>query len=170
MIKKTFTIFVLLMFIAFGNIMAQATVNADLVIPTAENSKIMIGGSATYIYPIDDAIGIGANAGLRMSLTSDYTHFQIPIMAVGRYYINGDGNGFYPEVHLGLVHSRSKYVSTFGSGFGSSTIKSSSTNFGFSIGAGYKIDELIEISARYENIMAENAHSNIIAFRVGYSF
>ncbi len=164
MIKKTLTIFALLMVFAFGNIIAQATINADLVIPTAENSKPMIGGSATYIYDVDGAIGMGVNAGMRFSLTSDYLHLQIPIMAVGRYYINGDGNGFYPEAHLGLVHSRSR-VNVL-----NSTIKSSNTNFGFSVGAGYKIEDLIEISGRYEMIMYKNAHSNLISFRIGYSF
>lgn len=167
MTKKTLVIISLCMFLVIGNIMAQ-TVNADLVIPTAEHSKIMLGASGTYIYEVNGGIGMGVNAGIRFSLTSDYTYFQIPIMAVGRYYINGDGNGFFPEAHVGLVHSRLKSDITFGSGSGS--IKSSSTNFGFSVGAGYKIEDSIEISARYENIMSKNAHSNIIAFRVGYSF
>lgn len=142
---------------------AQFAGNADLLIPTKSGSKPLLGVSATYLYDIDNGLAIGGNVGVRMSLVSGVRAFQFPFMADVRYYVGGDNYGFYPEALLGFVHSRSSTT-------GAVKIKASSTNFAYAIGAGYKIDQSIDISARYESITYSIGSSNAIGIRVGFWF
>ncbi|MDY0217210.1 MAG: outer membrane beta-barrel protein [Bacteroidales bacterium] len=161
--KKNVLMIVMIMLFA-SSAFSQINVYAEGAISTKENVKARLGIGAMYLHPITDAFHLGANMAYRQSLTSDYYAAQIPIMAVARYYVMGDATGFYPQVSLGLVNSFSR-IKVF-----NNTIKSSSSNFGFNVGAGYRLDNNLDFSLLYENIVFENASASAFLIRVGFNF
>ena len=162
-LKKFTILLVVLTFLSIG-LFAQFSVNADVVVPTASNSNMYLGISGTYLHDVNGALSIGGNTGFRMLLKQNVTGFQIPIMADVRYYVNSANNGFYPEALIGLMISHYS-VSLFGL-----TSSTTQTNFALAFGAGYKIDDAIDISARFEIIPVESRNTNCVGFRVGYWF
>ncbi len=161
--KSALTMFVI-MFFALSSAFSQINTYGELVISTKENVKPALGFGVKYLHPINNGLFLGGNIGYRQTISSDYFGGQIPIMAIGRYYVNQDENGFYPQASLGLVYSysRIKVMST--------NIKSSSTNFGFNLGAGYKIGESYDIGLLFENITYENGSSSAFILRLAYTF
>lgn len=154
---------VVLIMLSIGS-SAQVALNADVVIPTQSNSDLFFGVSGTYLHPITDNISVGVNAGFRTQFQENITYFQIPLMVDARYYVNGTNAGFYPEVLMGAVISHYK-VSIFGF-----TSTSNHTHFALALGAGYKLDESIDVSARFEIIPTDGGNYNCIGLRIGYWF
>lgn len=72
--------------------------------------------------------------------------------------------GFYPEVKLGGIFIRSSST-VFGS-----TIVATSTNFDLGLGLGYKVNDNVDISARYEMIFFSGLTSGYLGARIGYIF
>ncbi len=162
-ISKITISLVALMMLSIGS-SAQVAINADVVIPTESNSKIFFGVSGTFLHPINDNISVGVNAGFRTQFQENITYFQIPLMVDARYYVNGTNTGFYPEVLMGAVISHYEF-SIFGF-----TSTNNQTNFALGLGAGYKLDESIDISARFEIIPTDGGNYNCIGARIGYWF
>lgn len=143
---------------------SQINAYAEGVFNTVKNSKARLGLGIIYLHPISDAFSLGANVGYRQTLSGDFFAGQIPIMAVARYYVMGDATGFYPQASLGMVYSFSRMKIL------NQTIKSSSTNFGFNVGVGYRVDDTVDFSLLYENIVFKNASSNAFLGRVAFNF
>ncbi len=161
-IRITFLL-VVLTSVSIGSF-AQVAINADIVLPTASGSNMYIGASGTYLQDVNSALSIGANLGFRVLLEKNISAYQIPVMVDARYYINNLNNGFYPEALLGFVISHYS-ISIFGL-----TSSNTNTNFALALGAGYKIDDAIDISARFEIIPTKGSNINCLGFRIGYWF
>lgn len=161
--KKNVLLVLVIMLISISAY-SQFNVYAEGVFNTAKNSKARLGIGALYLHPVSDAFHLGANIGYRQTLSGDLFAGQIPIMAVARYYVMGDATGFYPQASLGMVYSFSRMEIL------NRTIKSSFTNFGFNLGVGYRVDDTIDFSLLYENIVFKNASSNAFLLRVAYNF
>lgn len=175
--KKVFIfsfVFIFAGFAAFaqkGN--NQISAGVDLGLPIGnfgESSKLGIGGTAKGMY------GIGT-AG-QIELTVGYTSFGakesssamkasigiIPVFAGYRHHINQ----FYLEPQLGLSIIRSKASVDIG-GMGSYSGSSSTTAFGWAVGAGYVFDSF-DLSIRYQSASKEGGSLGFFGLRFGYNF
>jgi len=131
---------------------------------------IGIGGTVKAYYPINeqmDATGrvgyiywTGDEQDLGIMGTWSYNYYQIPIMAGINYKITPE---FYGMAELGLTMLG---IDVEVAGISSSV---SETNLAFTIGAGYNVNEKINIIAFFNSVMS-GASFNQIGARLGYKF
>lgn len=143
---------------------SQLNAYGEGVFNTVKNSKARLGIGIIYLHPITDAFNLGVNVGYRQTLSGDFFAGQIPIMGVARYYVMGDATGFYPQASLGIAYSFSRMEIL------NTKIKAHSTNFGFNVGAGYRVDDTVDFTLLYENIVYSSASSNAFILRVAFNF
>jgi len=160
--NKKSNLFTILMFISTA-MFSQVAGNLDLGFSTNSGKMSFIGASGTYLHDIDGGFSIGGNFGLRVITTTGIFGVSIPIMANARYYVGGDNYGFYPEALIGFIHYR--HTTT-----GIIKIKYRATPLAFAFGAGYKTEQSIDISARYEGISTSIGTAGLIGLRIGYWF
>ncbi len=176
--KKITFFSMILLFIGFsafaqkGN--NQIGVGLDVGLPMGDFSNgygVGFGGTAKALY------GIGSSG--QVELTLGYIGFgaknsssdvkgstnMIPIMFGYRHHL---ANGIYLEPQLGLMSVSSKVKMPEMGGFGG-TYKSSSTNLGIAVGAGY-LYENFDFSLRYQLVSASGGSLGFFGLRVGYNF
>lgn len=131
-----------------------------------EGSEMGIGGSLKGLYGIGQAGQVGLTLGyisfgMKESTSSaSGSSGIIPIMATYRHHFNG----FYLEPQAGLSLHKAK-VNIDGMG----SVSSSSSAFGYAIGAGYLIGD-VDISARYQGASKDGGSMSFIGIRLGYNF
>lgn len=139
---------------------AQVSVSADFSVSTRSNVKPDLGASLMYLHDIDGALNIGGLVGYRQYLTKGY-NAKIPFMAIARYYVTGSSLGFYPQFGLGGKYKFWRKTITF---LGEKSVfKGSMTEFAYSIGGGYKVNEMLDLGLHFEG-------NGRILFRVGFNF
>jgi len=162
-VKKNI-IFAFLMLISTA-MFSQIAGNFDLGIRSDFDDLNSIGVSGTYLYDVDGKLGVGANVGLRFPTASGISGIHIPVLGDVRYYLQGNNQGWYPEVFIGFMHYRHKYK------LFNQSYTSAATNFAFGFGAGYKTSKSIDLSARYETTSnSSGTAKGIFGIRLGYWF
>lgn len=109
-----------------------------------------------------DGLALGGYASYRQVLAKNTYSIQIPFMGLARYYINR--SGFYPQLALGGMHyfASSKVFNT--------RFTSSLTRFAFNLGLGYKLDNGLDFTFSYENIVFKNASAHQLSLRLAFAF
>ncbi|MDZ4751541.1 MAG: outer membrane beta-barrel protein [Flavobacteriales bacterium] len=139
------------------------------------------GLSAGYEHPVGDKLGITANVGyILLSPDEAIKDFiesssMIPIQVGAKYYFSEQQSGPYGHVQLG-VHTSSVKTAEFellGVTIPSET--ESSTNLSFAFGAGFVLNEKIDLGIRYNIItpdsdIEEAKSSAYLGLRVAYMF
>lgn len=170
MLRKKLVLVLGIIVISTSALFSQVNVHGEFVLPTADNAKPLLGIGLSIQQEINavDGLVIGALASYRQELSTDYFGGQIPFMGFARYYI---GNiGFYPQFALGgvymfytktLRHPSNNEVIT--------RIKANTTRFALDFGLGYKLDNGIDFTLYYENIVFKNSSLNNIGLRVAFA-
>lgn len=180
--KKTILLSVALIFACFsafaqeGN--NQASIGLDLGLPTGDfgkSSNVGFGGTVKGMYGIGTAgqveltlgyIGFGGKSVDFGGFHSKSSVGIIPILIGYRHHIED----FYLEPQLGLSVFSSKMKSS--GSIGGMTIPSSSsstTGFGWALGAGYLYQDF-DFSIRYQSQSAGGGSIGFFGVRVGYNF
>lgn len=148
----------------------QVGIGVDLGLPMGDfgdAAKLGIGGYAKYLH------GVGS-AG-QVTLTSGYQKFSgkdlpegtsasfsvIPILAGYRH--NFGGGYVEPQLGYGIYGSKWDFGS-FGSG------SESSGAFTWAVGAGYAMEQGLDLGVRYQSGSKDGGTISFIGFRVGYNF
>jgi len=125
--------------------------------------KLGIGGSLKAAFPIIEKGAITANAGYMTFSGKDLgggvklsSYNAIPVKAGFRYTLVEALN---VEPQIGY---------TFGSVSGAKA--SDVSGFTWALNAGYVINKMIDVSARYESISTKGNSTGFIGLRVGYTF
>jgi hypothetical protein len=146
----------------------QIGIGVDLGLPMGDfgdGSKLGIGGSAKYLH------GVGS-AG-QVTLTAGYISFKakdldadesgstslLPILVGYRHNFNG----LYVEPQVGYSNLKVKYS------FGGDSFSASTGGFAYAIGAGYAMEQGLDLGVRYQAVSKDGTLS-FIGFRVGYNF
>lgn len=179
---------------------AQFNVGLDLSMPMGDfgtGSGIGFGGSVGYDHAIGDNMKVGGQVGLLRfggktpegwDEDEDYSSstMLIPILGNFKYYFADNTNGFYGIGSLGMTMYKYKNeytYTTFDYNYNSTTYswditeKKETVNNDFSktyltyaVGAGYLINEKIDISARYTIVSGDGGTLNHLNMRVAYNF
>lgn len=173
---------------------AQFSAGADLVLPMGDwgkSASMGFGASVGYDHAIGDNMSIGGQAGFTMfggkepdnladgdEFSSSY--ILIPILANFKYYFTDNTNGAYGIASLGMTSYKYKSEHTYDTyEFSGGTLKEvretdefdfSGTYLTYGVGAGYLINEKIDLSARYLIISSEGASSAGFNIRAAYKF
>ncbi|HOE39661.1 MAG TPA: hypothetical protein PLG05_09560 [Bacteroidales bacterium] len=166
--KKTLLISIFCVFVSFASIAQEASGNVDFVIPTYSNADLSLGVGLLYLYDLDNGINIGGFIAYRQMLNFKGYFFDIPIMFIARYYINGGSSGLYPQVGLGVENSFS--VIKYKWGGSTQKISTSGISFAYSVGLGGKLRNNLDLSGHFEGRVFDNNHRGYVVLRVGYWF
>lgn len=154
---------------------AQLTydVGLELGMPTGDYSDmagIGIGVTVKGYYPIKEKINATGRIGY-IHLTGDseeimgtefsYSFYHIPIMAGIQYDFTPE---FYGLAELGLT--------MFGYDFEAGTWSDSDSemDIAISFGAGYRVNEKVNVAGYFNSVMAEGESFNMLMLRLGYNF
>ncbi|OFX59514.1 MAG: hypothetical protein A2046_11985 [Bacteroidetes bacterium GWA2_30_7] len=121
---------------------------------------LSIGASVGGEYPIGDNMGATFIAGYDKVLVSGASVSLIPFQAGFKYYLTDNKSGLYGHGQLGLTMYS---VSVMG-------YSASTTNFSYSIGGGYLLNEHIDLGARFQIVSASGGSLSWLAFRAAYNF
>jgi hypothetical protein len=178
------------------NSKAQFNVGLDLAMPLGDFGDgfgVGFGGSVGYDHAIGDNMKIGGQVGLLRfggkepevaDPEDDYSSsiMLIPILANFKYYFADNTNGSYGVASLGMSMYKYKYEHTYTDQeynytTGAITEVKETDNFDvsktyltFGVGAGYLINEKIDLSVRYMSVSSEGSASNLINLRAAYNF
>lgn len=178
------------------NSKAQFGVGLDLSMPLGDFGKgygIGLGGSVSYDHAIGDNMKIGGQVGyLRFGgknidedpnplYDADFSSSlaMIPILGNFKYYFADNTNGFYGIASIGMSMTTWKSSQNEVVGYDFATGKftlekksysDSKTYLTFGFGAGYLINEKIDLSVRYMSVSSEGSASNFINLRAAYNF
>ena len=152
---------------------AGATLGYDY----AANDNLSIVGQAGYIKIFEKAPDRTLDPGESYSTSMGL----IPIQAGVKYYFADNTNGFYGlalvGVHIYKYTSDHTYMSQDYSAYPVITEVKKTDNFDYSgtfvsyaIGAGYLINEKIDLSVRYNIISSEGSASAYLGIRAAYNF
>jgi hypothetical protein len=140
------------------------------------------GLSGGYEHPVGDNLGITANIGyILLSPDESIKDFiesasMMPIQVGAKYYFSEQQSGPYGHVQLG-VHNMSVKTAEFellGVTVPSET--ESSTNLSFAFGAGYVLNDKIDLGLRYNIVTPDSdapddaSSSSYLGIRVAYMF
>ena len=196
--KNLFKITVAVFAVAIFSFNANAQFNAgiDIALPMgdfADGASMGYGISAGYEHKMGDNMGIGGELGyLMFSSKTDlydgffddvsYSQSMIPILAHFKYYFTENTNGMYAKAALGMTMYKVtlSYTSTQLTGFDSnlnpiySTVEqdlsSSDTFLTYGVGAGYLVNEKIDIAAEYRIVSGDGGSADYINVGVAYNF
>ncbi len=140
------------------------------------------GLSGGYEHPVGDNLGITATIGyILLSPDESIKDFiesasMMPIQVGAKYYFSEQQTGPYGHVQLGFhnMSVKSKEFELLGVTVPSET--ASSTNFSFAIGAGFVLNEKIDLGLRYNMVSADSdageeaTSSSYLGVRVAYMF
>lgn len=168
--------------LASSSVMGQISVAADFALPNWEGVSLGYGVSAGYELDLGDNLGATAQIGyLIMGIDGEFDDFiksysMIPIQVGAKYYLDSKTSGLYGHVQLG-VHSVSvttpEIIIPAIPGFSDEivfpeeTITDSQTSF--AVGAGYIINESLDVALRYNVLTSEAGSDGYIGIRVGYT-
>ena len=176
--KLTKFIAALLLITAFtNNSDAQFKVSAglELAMPLGDFSNLASFGagiSAGGEFALGDNMGLTGQVGYIYLAPADgfASAYMMPFQAGFKYYFDSNEGGLYAHAQVGM-HTLS--VTTQDYEFFGVTIPgitSSSTDLSYGVGAGYLINEKIDIGARYNIISGNGGSSNYIGIRTAYNF
>jgi len=183
--KKHIGILIMMVALTIGGFSQDfmPSIGLEVAIPTGDFGDaytLGYGLSAAAELPLGDNLGVTLTAGyLLLSPDSEIKDFiksssMIPIQAGLKYYFSEQQSGIYAHVQVG-VHSFSLTTEDFD--FGGITVKGETTsesNLSFAPGAGFMINEKLDLALRYNIITAgsdEGAESSsYLGFRVAYGF
>lgn len=159
--------------ISFGSANAQTGKNqfgvgAELGIGTTSGSKLAYGGSLKYLHGVGEAGQVTLTAGYMISSsTEDFmgsevkaTNSTIPILVGYRHNFTG----LYVEPQVGYIMSNVKNKVD-----GEEVSKYDFNGFGYAIGAGYAMEQGLDLGVRFQNV-AKTGANGLIVFRIGYNF
>lgn len=177
---------------------AQFSVGVDLGMPLGDWGQVAgmgFGASAGYDHAIGDNMSVGGQLGFMRfggkepdwidegdDYSSSYT--LMPILGNFKYYFVENTNGAYGIASLGMTMFKAKSEHTYTTekyDFTTTPITvtevKETDNFDFSgtyltyaVGAGYLINEKIDLSARYLIVSSEGASSAAFNIRAAYKF
>ena len=158
--------------------MAQFSAGADFALPNWDGASVGYGVSAGYEVDAGDNLGVTAQAGYLImgvddAFFSDYA--MIPIQLGAKYYLDEKSNGLYGHAQAGIHAISVTTPEIVIPGFGliddivipETTI--SDSNVSFAVGAGYAMNESIDVSVRYNVIIYDGGSNNYIGVRAGYT-
>ncbi len=156
---------VVLCLIAFTqNSNAQVKFSAGLDVGKVmqEGYGLLYGVSVGAELPIGDNMGVCFNTGYDLvgNEFDGLTTSMIPLMGGFKYYFSDNTSGAYGKADFGMTQFRAS-----GEGF-----SSSSTDLTFGAGAGYLVNENIDLGLRYNIINGEGESTGLIALRAAYNF
>ena len=189
--KNLIKISTVLLFVAVfsDNIKAQVKGSAGLELGFAleSNFGIMYGVSGGGEYAMGDKGGITATVGYIFN-TPDVSGFDkyslnfLPIQLGYKYYFDSNESGFYAHGQFGVHMMMSSIEYTFTT-YDVDPVtfqltpreekiseSDSQTNLSYAIGAGYLVNENIDLGLRYNSIIADGGDFSYIAVRAAYNF
>lgn len=122
--------------------------------------------------PIGDNMGLTFQTGYDIItldkdvMGSGASSSMIPIQAGFKYYFTDNESGLYGHAQLGVTNFRIKQ--DFGGFVGS--VSASSTDLSYAVGAGYLVNENIDLGLRYNIISGNGGSLAYIALRAAYNF
>lgn len=142
----------------------QIGIGAEVGIGTASGSSTMFGGSVKYLHGIGDMGQITLSAGYLMSSESEdgmeAKSSLIPIFVGYRHYFSG----VFVEPQIGYTMAKSTFKMD---GFPDQEF--TNNGLGYAIGAGYAMENGLDLGVRFQN-QAKSGSVGAIIFRVGYNF
>ncbi len=185
--KKTFLLFAIVALIGVTTELSaqefRGSAGLEIALPMGDFGDVFTLGYGLSVggeLPLGDNIGVTGTVGYTLlSVDSDLkdvvkSSAMIPAQVGLKYYFNEQQMGPYAHGQLG-IHSLS--ITTEDVEFGGVVVAEGSTesesNFSWAIGAGYFLNETIDIGLRYNSITpGEDAEdpSNYIGVRAAYNF
>ena len=136
-----------------------------------DTAGIGIGGTVKAYYPINEKIDATGRIGyiywtgdeMDLGILGEwsYSFYQVPIMAGINYKITPE---FYGMAELGLT------MLGITIDIAGTETSDSETDLAFTIGAGYIVNEKINVAAFYNSVMGDGASFDQIGIRLGYKF
>ncbi|MCB0402324.1 MAG: porin family protein [Flavobacteriales bacterium] len=177
------------------NANAQFNAGLDIALPMgdfADAASLGYGVSLGYEHKIGDNMGVGGEIGYMMYSTKDigaglfndfsYSLSMVPILPYFKYYFTENTNGVYGKATLGMTLTTSSISYSFDvlSGFDANfnpiyttqKFDDSSSDFDltYGVGAGYLVNEKIDIAVEYRIIAASGSNANYLNFGAAYNF
>jgi hypothetical protein len=164
--------------------MGPVSLGLELALPLGDFGdaySIGYGLSAGYEHPVGDKLGITAQVGyVMLAVDDELSDFidraaMLPVQAGLKYYLTERGNGPYVHGQLG-IHSLSVTTNDIDLGI-LGTIEGESASesyFSFAVGAGYELNNKLDIGLRFNSISPDSdlegaKASNYIGVRVAYN-
>lgn len=177
------------------NANAQFNAGIDIALPLGDfgdAASFGFGVSAGYEHKLGDNMGVGGEVGYllfsgkdpEISGFMDYSssYSMIPILAHFKYYFTENTSGAYGKVALGMSQYSAKieytyetitgFDSNFNPIYGTESISSSASEmyltYGF--GAGFLVNESIDIAAEYRIVSGDGGSLGYINIGAAYNF
>jgi hypothetical protein len=137
----------------------------------SDGAGIGLGALMRYEYNVAPQLNVTGRVGFLYHLGKDVgggtvNFWNIPVLVGAKYDI---ASGLYGAAEAGLFYNHASATVTI-PGFGSQTVSNSETDFGFNVGAGYKMGDLdIRAGLQIWNISHAGDTMGVIA-NVGYNF
>ena len=164
--------------------MGPVSLGVELALPLgdfAEVNPLGYGLSVGYEHPVGEKLGITAQLGyIMLAVDDEFSDFvdrssMLPIQAGVKYYFTERGNGPYAHGQIG-VHSLSITTKDIDLGpLGTIEGETESESYlSFAIGAGYELNNKLDIGLRFNVITPDSdiedaEASNYIGLRVAYN-
>lgn len=154
----------------------------EVAIPTGDFGDAYTLGYGLSVggeLPVGDNIGVTLTAGYILLALDDAldgvikSSAMIPLQLGGKYYFSNQQEGLYGHVQLG-IHSNSvttEDITILGNTIEGTT--ESESNLSYAIGAGYMLNESIDLNIRYNIISSSEDDidpASYLGLRIGYNF
>lgn len=136
----------------------------------ANTAKLGYGVSFGAEKPVGDNMGITGTLGyIIMPFNKDKSGIEgnfalMPIQAGFKYYFTDNTAGAYAKADLGFHRTTMKIDYGFGE------VDASSTDLSYAVGAGYLVNEHIDLGLRYQMIAGDGSSSAYLGIRAAYVF
>ena len=158
--------------------MAQVSAGADFALPNWDGASIGYGVSAGYEVDAGDNLGVTGQVGYLVMGVDDAffsNYAMIPIQLGAKYYLDEKSNGLYGHAQAGIHAMSITTPEIVIPGFGLvddiviPETTTSDSNVSFAVGAGYAVNESVDVSVRYNVITYDGGSNNYIGVRAGYT-